>query len=51
MRGDIGDRTLISKLLTEFQLDVVMHFVVESHVDSSINRPAEFIQTMSWALR
>lgn len=44
MRGDIGDRTLISKLLTEFQLDVVMHFVAESHVDSSINRPAEFIQ-------
>jgi len=42
---DVCDRDLVSKLFTDFQPDVVMHLAAESHVDRSIDGPAEFIQT------
>lgn len=45
MQGDVCDRGLVSKLFAEFQPDVVMHLAAESHVDRSIDGPAEFIQT------
>ena len=45
VQGDVCDRTLVSKLLSEFDPDVVMHLAAESHVDRSIDGPAEFIQT------
>ena len=43
--GDIGDRLLVSQLLTEHQPDAVINFAAESHVDRSIDGPAEFVQT------
>jgi dTDP-glucose 4,6-dehydratase len=43
--GDIGDRTLLSKLLAEHQPRAVVNFAAESHVDRSIHGPGEFIQT------
>ncbi len=43
--GDICDRDMVSSLFAEFQPDVVMHLAAESHVDRSIEGPAEFIQT------
>jgi dTDP-glucose 4,6-dehydratase len=45
VQGDVGDRGLVSKLFADFQPDVVMHLAAESHVDRSIDGPAEFIQT------
>ena len=45
VKGDICDRELISKLFNEFQPDIVMHLAAESHVDRSIDGPADFIQT------
>jgi dTDP-glucose 4,6-dehydratase len=45
VQGDVCDRDLVSKLFTEFKPDVVMHLAAESHVDRSIDGPAEFIQT------
>ena len=45
VQGDVCDRGLVSKLFTDFQPDVVMHLAAESHVDRSIDGPAEFIQT------
>ena len=45
VHGDVCNRDLVSKLLTEFQPDVVMHLAAESHVDRSIDKPCEFIQT------
>jgi dTDP-glucose 4,6-dehydratase len=45
VHGDIADRQLIDHLFAEFQPDVVMHLAAESHVDRSIDGPAEFIQT------
>jgi dTDP-glucose 4,6-dehydratase len=45
VQGDVCDRTLVSKLFADFKPDVVMHLAAESHVDRSIDGPAEFIQT------
>lgn len=45
VQGDVCDRALVSKLFLEFRPDVVMHLAAESHVDRSIDGPAEFIQT------
>ena len=42
---DIRDRDAVSSALSEFQPDVVMHLAAESHVDRSIDGPADFIST------
>jgi len=43
--GDIGDGALVSRLLAEHQIDAVVNFAAESHVDRSIDSPEPFIQT------
>ncbi len=45
VRGDIGDRTLVRKLLNDYQPEAVVNFAAESHVDRSIDSPESFIQT------
>ncbi len=45
VKGDIGDRKLVAKLLSEHNPRAVINFAAESHVDRSIHGPAEFIQT------
>ncbi len=45
VKGDICDATLIERLFEEEQIDSVVHFAAESHVDRSITGPAAFIQT------
>ncbi|MCB6184762.1 dTDP-glucose 4,6-dehydratase [Leeia sp. TBRC 13508] len=45
VRGDIGDKTLVSELLNRFQPRAIINFAAESHVDRSIHGPADFIQT------
>lgn len=42
---DICDRMALDQVFAEHQPDVVMHLAAESHVDRSIDGPAEFIQT------
>ncbi|WP_284888345.1 dTDP-glucose 4,6-dehydratase [Acinetobacter variabilis] len=42
---DICDHVSLTRLFLEFQPDIVMHLAAESHVDRSIDRPAEFINT------
>jgi dTDP-glucose 4,6-dehydratase len=44
-RSDICDRLAISKIFSSFDPDAVMHLAAESHVDRSIDGPAEFINT------
>ncbi|WP_213949628.1 dTDP-glucose 4,6-dehydratase [Luteibacter sp. dw_328] len=44
-KGDIGDRTLVAQLLAEHRPTAVINFAAESHVDRSIDAPADFIQT------
>ncbi|MFA7230312.1 MAG: dTDP-glucose 4,6-dehydratase [Victivallaceae bacterium] len=45
VRGDICDRAAVENVLTGFQPDGVMHLAAESHVDRSIDGPAEFLNT------
>jgi dTDP-glucose 4,6-dehydratase len=45
VHGDICDGELLDKLFSEEQIDTVVHFAAESHVDRSIEGPAEFINT------
>ncbi len=45
LRADIRDRPAVRRALEEFQPDVVMHLAAESHVDRSIDGPADFIET------
>lgn len=42
---DICDRDALDKVFIKYQPDLVMHLAAESHVDRSIEGPAEFIQT------
>lgn len=45
IEGDINDSELVSGLLTRFDIDVVVNFAAESHVDNSIANPGAFIHT------
>lgn len=43
--GDIADRGLVSRLLREHDIDAIVHFAAESHVDRSIDGPEAFATT------
>ncbi|NVK20918.1 MAG: dTDP-glucose 4,6-dehydratase [Kangiellaceae bacterium] len=45
MKIDICNRAALEVLFEEFQPDIIMHLAAESHVDRSIDGPADFIQT------
>ena len=45
VKGDIGDQSLVARLLAEHQPRAVLNFAAESHVDRSIHGPEDFIQT------
>ena len=45
IQGDIRDADLVARLFAEFQPDAVAHLAAESHVDRSIDGPADFIRT------
>ena len=44
-KTDICDAVAISAVFADFQPDAIMHLAAESHVDRSIDGPAEFIKT------
>lgn len=45
VQGDICDRSLVDQLLRKHQIDTVVHFAAETHVDRSIIDPSDFVQT------
>lgn len=45
VEGDIGDERLVARLLHEYQVDAIVNFAAESHVDRSIDSPEPFITT------
>ncbi|MFB9068706.1 dTDP-glucose 4,6-dehydratase [Pseudofulvimonas gallinarii] len=45
VRGGIGDRALVDRLLAEYRPEAIINFAAESHVDRSIDGPAAFIDT------
>ena len=45
VHGDICDSSLVAGLLRAHNIDTVVHFAAESHVDRSIIDPGEFVRT------
>jgi len=45
VHGDIRNTPLVEQLLREEQIETVVHFAAESHVDRSIEGPDAFIET------
>lgn len=45
VHGDICDADLVARLLQQSDIDCIVHFAAESHVDRSISGPDEFIRT------
>lgn len=45
IQGDICNRILVGDLLRQKEIDTIVHFAAESHVDRSILGPVLFVQT------
>ena len=45
VQGDICDPELVGRLLREHEVDSIVHFAAESHVDNSITGPEAFVRT------
>lgn len=45
IRGDIRDTQIVDEIFHNYEIDHVIHFAAESHVDRSIEEPLNFITT------
>lgn len=45
IQGDICDKDLVGRLFENYDIDYVVNFAAESHVDRSITEPEIFVQT------
>jgi dTDP-glucose 4,6-dehydratase len=45
IKGDIGDKEIVEDIFRKADIDWLVNFAAESHVDRSIDAPAEFLQT------
>jgi dTDP-glucose 4,6-dehydratase len=45
IHGDIRDQALVSRLLAAHEVQAVVHFAAETHVDRSIHGPQAFLET------
>ena len=45
VHGDICDRATVASILQEGDIDAIVHFAAESHVDRSILSPDHFVET------
>jgi dTDP-glucose 4,6-dehydratase len=45
VKADITDKEAIEKVFAEYDIDRVVHFAAESHVDRSIKNPEVFVKT------
>ena len=45
VRGDVGDRELVQGIMREYDVDYIVNFAAESHVDRSITNPRLFLET------
>lgn len=45
VHGDIRNQALVQELIFEHQIDTIIHFAAESHVDRSILGPQAFMET------
>ena len=45
VQGDIADRATVEQVIAAHEPTAIVHFAAESHVDRSIDGPAEFVRT------
>lgn len=45
VHGNIGDEVIVARLLAEHDINAIVNFAAESHVDRSIAKPQPFIET------
>ncbi len=45
VRGDICDRVTVERVIQDYDIDTIVNFAAETHVDRSIMNPDAFIQT------
>ena len=45
LKGDICDDNFVKSIFNEYDIDTVVNFAAESHVDNSIDAPDNFIET------
>ena len=45
VQGDISDKLLVDRLMKQYNIDTIVHFAAESHVDNSIDGPEVFFTT------
>jgi len=45
IKGDINDRKLIEEIYSKYEIDGIINFAAESHVDRSIHDPGIFVKT------
>ncbi|NOY26491.1 MAG: dTDP-glucose 4,6-dehydratase [Oligoflexia bacterium] len=45
VQGDVCNRALLDSLLADEDIDTIVHFAAESHVDRSIDGPGAFVRT------
>ncbi|WJH35568.1 dTDP-glucose 4,6-dehydratase [Paenibacillus sp. CC-CFT747] len=45
VKGDIAHKELVSMIVRQMEIDVIVNFAAESHVDRSISDPGIFVQT------
>jgi dTDP-glucose 4,6-dehydratase len=45
VRGDVTDRAAVAQVLNEHDIQAVVHFAAESHVDRSVEGPEIFVRT------
>jgi len=45
IKGDILDYDLLKEIFDKYDIDTVLHFAAESHVDRSIENPDDFVKT------
>ena len=45
IQGDINSETVVNNIIENYDIDAIVNFAAESHVDRSIDGPAEFITT------
>jgi dTDP-glucose 4,6-dehydratase len=45
IRGDINDRKLLEEIYSKYEIDGIINFAAESHVDRSIHDPGIFVKT------
>jgi len=45
IQADICEQETLARIINDYEIDTICHFAAESHVDRSIVRPDDFIQT------